>query len=241
MDLIFNRHRRKKGEDDIYLLDDMMSLILITYRHQDGMAGFNYIYVLWHLTMLNISIYCPPLLYYCIVDPCAEQDLWSVSSGVGRVASWARLQLWLRLRVLRGGEARQVQWGGGSDRHRALWGEEWGLAHGAGSMAPLYPHTLAPTVGRTGHWPGLDTTHHHQSTSHRSQSQRSSLWITRSQPELEERVLECCDESGVMWTQWGYFDEQWSPYPCKNSLYRGENIQNKVLLLKCRGIICWKD
>ena len=59
-----------------------------------------------------------------------------------------------------GGQTGPVR-GGGSDRHRALSRGE--RAHGAGSMAPLYPHTPAPTVGRTGHWPGctgtLDTRH----------------------------------------------------------------------------------
>ena len=230
MDLIFNRHRRKKGEDDIYLLDDMMSLILITYRHQDGMAGFNYIYVLWHLTMLNISIYCPPLLYYCIVDPCAEQDLWSVSSGVGRVASWARLQLWLRLRVLRGRRPDRSSEGGAltDTGHCEERSEGWHTGLGAWHLSTLtlWLRLLGgldtgqgwtpPTITRAPHTGARVRGAHYESLGV-SQSWRRECWSVGGLSQVMSLVS--CEHSGDILMSNGHLTHVKTPFT-EERIYR---------------------
>ena len=66
--------------------------------------------------------------------------------------------------------------------------EERSEAHGAGSMAPLYPHTPAPTVGRTGHWPGCTTldTRHPPSPEHLT-----------PEPELPELIMNHSESAGA--------------------------------------------
>ena len=88
-----------------------------------------------------------------------------------------------------GGRPDRSSEGGGALTDTGHWGEEWGHT----GLGAWHLSTLTLRLRLLG---GLDTgqaaphwthgTHHHQSTSHRSRSCRSSLWITRSQPEPED-------------------------------------------------------
>ena len=214
------------------------------YRHQDGMSGFSYIFVLtlddakyfYLLSSITTLLYCRSLHWagpLICVQRSGQSGQLSPAPALAPAPS-----------VEGGGGQTGPVRGGGSDRHRALWGEEWAWHTGLGawhlSTLTLRLRLLGgldtgqgwtpPTITRAPHTGARDAGAHYESLGV-SQSWRRECWSVGGLSQVMSLVS--CEHSGDILMSNGH--------PSISSFYRGENIQNKVLLLKCRGIICWKD